>query len=139
MLSQDQAGHTLNRMPGTYFARVLSEAEIAAVADATVADLAHRLAVRAFRPLCDPEALPGGAEESDALAHLHALVQLQRAVERQVDRAAEHAADVGAGYPQLGQACNMSRQGARRRWPGLVAPARPPHGATRSAARDGDT
>ena len=134
-------------MPGTHFALVLSEAEIAAVADATVADLAHRLATRAFRPLGDPELLPGGAAESDALAHLHALVHLQRAVERQVDRAAEHAVDVGAGYPQLGQACNMSRQGARRRWPGLVAPARHPHGVTgsaaspaaRSAARDGDT
>jgi hypothetical protein len=125
-------------MPGTHFALVLSETEIAAVADATVADLAHRLASRAFRPLGDPGVLPGGAEESDALAQLHALVHLQRAVERQVDRAAEHAVDVGAGYPQLGQACNMSRQGARRRWPGLVAPARHSPHAARSAARDGD-
>ena len=50
----------------------------------------------------------------------------------------ELAFDVGAGYPQLGRACNMSRQGARRRWPGLVASAGHAHAAARSAARDGD-
>lgn len=29
------------------------------------------------------------------------------------------AARAGAGYPQLGAACGLTRQGARRRWPGL--------------------
>ncbi|MBC3839276.1 hypothetical protein GXW82_00940 [Streptacidiphilus sp. 4-A2] len=41
------------------------------------------------------------------------------------DQAATAAAREGAGYPQLGAACNMSRQGARRRWPGLVPGAHP--------------
>jgi hypothetical protein len=111
-------------MPGTHFAVVLSESEIAAIADAAVEDLAGRLAHRAFRPLADFAGPSDAAAEADALASLHALVHLQRAVERQADRAAQNAARAGAGYPQLGHACNISRQGARRRWPGLVS-ARP--------------
>ncbi|WP_182443829.1 hypothetical protein [Streptacidiphilus sp. PB12-B1b] len=112
-------------MPSNRFDVVLPESEIAAIADAAVADLAQRLAQRAFRPMGDPQAEPGDAPERDALAVLHALVHLQHAVERQKDQAAGLAAREGAGYPQLGAACNMSRQGARRRWPGLVAAAQP--------------
>ena len=104
-------------MPGTHFTVVLSEDEIARIADAAVADLAARLAHRAFRPLADPAQSP----ETDALATLHALAHLHRAVERQADRTAASAARAGAGYPQLGRACEISRQGARRRWPGLVS------------------
>lgn len=104
-------------MPGTHFTIVLSEDEIAQIADAAVADLAARLAHRAFQPLAEPTQSP----ETDALARLHALAHLGRAVERQVDRTAASAAEAGAGYPQLGRACYISRQGARRRWPGLVS------------------
>lgn len=119
-------------MPGIPRTLVLSEEEIAVIADAAVADLARRLAERAFHPLHDPgtvlQARHGdhGDEDGDtvlvgeALARLHALVHLQHAVERQKDRTAEHAVRDGAGYPQLGRASAMSRQGARRRWPGLV-------------------
>jgi hypothetical protein len=112
-------------MPSNPFDVVLPESEIAAIADAAVADLAQRLAQRAFRPMGDPQAGPGHVPEHDALACLHALVHLQHAIERQKDRAATEAAREGAGYPQLGAACNMSRQGARRRWPGLVSGAHP--------------
>jgi hypothetical protein len=113
-------------MPGTHFAVVLSENEIAAIADAAVEDLAGRLAHRAFRPLTEFGDASYTIAEADALANLHALIHLRRAVERQADRAASAAAQAGAGYPQLGQACNISRQGARRRWPGLVS-GRPAH------------
>jgi hypothetical protein len=107
-------------MPGKHFAVVLSEDEIAALADAAVRDLADRLAHRAFRPLALESSLPDEYAESDALAHLHALVHIRRAVARLEDQAARCATLAGAGYPQLGQATNISRQGARRRWPGLV-------------------
>jgi hypothetical protein len=122
-------------MPGTHFAVVLSEVEIAALADAAVEDLANRLAHRAFRPMGDDTAFPDAGDEGGALAHLHALIHLRRAVERQTDRAAEYAVHAGAGYPQLGKACNMSRQGARRRWPGLVSSPGPAHHP--AAATDG--
>jgi hypothetical protein len=118
-------------MSGTPHTLVLSEEEMAAIADAAVADLARRLADRAFRPLHGADSVTDGAGtgakpgadtvlDGEALARLHALVHLQRAVERQKDRAAAHAVQDGAGYPQLGRASAMSRQGARRRWPGLV-------------------
>jgi hypothetical protein len=119
-------------MSGIPHALVLSEEEMAAMADTAVAELARQLAGRAFRQLHDAEAATAadaalaGADgaatvvDGAALARLHALVHLQRAVERQKDRAAETAVRDGAGYPQLGHACAMSRQGARRRWPGLV-------------------
>jgi hypothetical protein len=111
-------------MPGTHFTILLSEDEIAQIADAAVADLAARLAHRAFQPLAEPARPP----ETDALARLHALAHLGWAVERQVDRAAASAAAAGAGYPQLGRACYISRQGARRRWPGLVPHRAAEHG-----------
>ncbi|WP_059010653.1 hypothetical protein [Streptomyces specialis] len=109
-------------MPGIHFALRLDEREIALLADAAIDDAAQRLAARAFGPLpAGPgRKTAGDAEQTDALALLHALVHLQRAVDRQLDRAAEHAARAGAGYPDLGEVCNISRQGARRRWPGLV-------------------
>jgi hypothetical protein len=118
-------------MPGTHFAVVLSEEEIAAIADAAIGDLADRLARRAFRPLGqEREAAAqttGPQGQAQALASLHALIHLRQAVERQADLAAQNAARAGAGYPQLGLACNISRQGARRRWPGLVPNRTQPH------------
>lgn len=112
-------------MPGTPLSLVLSESEIAEIADAAMADLAARLAQRAFRPLGDhgPAPAPGPVEvvDGEPLAVLHVLAHLQRSAARQIDRAAARAAEHGAGYPQLGHACNMTRQGARRRWPALVS------------------
>ncbi|MCX5208929.1 hypothetical protein OG689_06435 [Kitasatospora sp. NBC_00240] len=113
----------------------MSEEQIAALADAALADLAARLAQRAFRPLppaTGPDVPPAPDEgpdpQGDALARLHTLVHLRRAAERLTDQVARDAVEAGAGYPQLGEALEMSRQGARKRWPGLVpaAPSRPP-------------
>ncbi len=108
-------------------APMMSEDGIAALADTALADLAARLAQRAFQPL--PPPAPTGAApadgfapdaQGDALARLHTLVHLRRAAERLTDRVAQDAVEAGAGYPQLGEALEMSRQGARKRWPGLV-------------------
>lgn len=109
-------------MPATPFLPVMSEDEIAVLARGAVADLAERLARRAFRPLGEPTApAEGGAVEGDALAVLRVLVHLQRAVEEHMDEVAARAVGDGAGYPQLGRACHITRQGARKRWPGLVS------------------
>ncbi|OON83039.1 response regulator [Streptomyces tsukubensis] len=60
---------------------------------------------------------------------------MQRALERRARQEAAGAARAGATYPQLGEAWNMSRQGARRRWPGLAfAPSPAPTPDSRSAA-----
>ncbi|MEU4094279.1 hypothetical protein [Streptomyces sp. NPDC026673] len=126
-------------MPGTHFAPRLPDEELAALATDAVDDLARRMARRVLRPL----ALPGTADEdtqarAEALAYLHTLNLLQQAVERLENLAAEQAAAAGAGYPQIGRACNISRQGARRRWPGLVTsdtPHRPPRRTDRTRSQ----
>jgi hypothetical protein len=105
-------------VPGEHFSVLLSEEEIARLLDGELDELAHRMARRAFHPLCEEEGEE--AQRADALAYLHLLAHLRDSVERLSDRAAEQAARAGAGYPQLGRACSISRQGARRRWPGLV-------------------
>ena len=53
------------------------------------------------------------------LALLAALTAAEREVARLAATAAERAAEHGADYPDLGKAAGMTRQGARRRWPGL--------------------
>lgn len=75
---------------------------------------------------------PAAAEATTAepaagnpLDHLRALAHLSRAVNRCAQQEAAAAARAGAGYPQLGAAWGISRQGARQRWPGLVFTARP--------------
>ncbi|WP_055589631.1 hypothetical protein [Peterkaempfera griseoplana] len=118
-------------MPGTHFSSDEPEDQIAAVAEQSVDDLARRLASRTFHPL----AAPGDGDEhtterASSLAYLHTLVYLQKAVERLSDLAAEEAVRAGAGYPQLGRACHITRQAARRRWPGLVTAAHPARSAT---------
>ncbi|MFI2301464.1 hypothetical protein ACH5AL_21830 [Actinacidiphila glaucinigra] len=121
-------------MPGTHFAPRLPEEELAALAIGTVDDLARRLARHALRPLTVPWTtadidIDGTQARGEALAYLHMINPLQRAIAHLENLAAEQAAAAGAGYPQIGRACNISRQGARRRWPGLVTsdtPHRPP-------------
>lgn len=73
---------------------------------------------------------PGRSDAAEQAAgspldHLRALAHLSRAVTRCAEQEAAAAARAGAGYPQLGAAWGISRQGARRRWPGLVFTARP--------------
>ncbi|GAA2367375.1 hypothetical protein Cme02nite_28910 [Catellatospora methionotrophica] len=81
---------------------------------------------------------PGGPSSREAaLARLEVLFKLQTSVNRQITSAATEAATAGANYAQLGAACNITRQGARRRWPGLVfARTNPtePEGTTMNAA-----
>lgn len=102
-------------MPGIHFDVVLTETEIADLADRVTEDMARRLARRAFRPL---DAVP--PDESQALAELHAVLHLQRAAARLADRLARAAAAAGAGYPDLGAALEITRQGARKRFPDLL-------------------
>ncbi|WP_327732812.1 response regulator [Streptomyces nojiriensis] len=102
-------------MPGKNSVLQTTAPEMAAVADAAVSDLARRLALHLQKDLTDPVA-DGRAR---ALARVHVLEQLQQAAGRLQRDAALDAARAGAGYPQIGRACGMTRQGARRRWPGL--------------------
>jgi sugar/nucleoside kinase (ribokinase family) len=53
------------------------------------------------------------------LAMLAALTATEREIGTLTATAAERAAEHGADYPALGAAAGMTRQGARRRWPGL--------------------
>ncbi|MFI9332927.1 hypothetical protein ACIGZJ_36005 [Kitasatospora sp. NPDC052868] len=54
------------------------------------------------------------------LSRLRVLREIGPAVEELANRAACHAGAVGATYPQLGDAWGISRQAARKRWPGVV-------------------
>lgn len=116
------------------------EEELADRARNAVAEAARLLAPRTSLAEADGQ----GPDEfrSDALASLRALAYLGRAVEECAALAARTAAQEGAGYPQLGRAWGVSRQGARKRWPGLVFTARPssrplPHHQHRSSPMNG--
>ncbi|MFF2165751.1 response regulator [Streptomyces sp. NPDC058175] len=103
-------------MPGKNFHLRAGPQETAAIADAAVAGLAQRLA----RQLLQEPRLPAAVDDpAPALALLYLLDHLQHAAERLQLDAAAAAARASAGYPQIGAACGISRQGARRRWPGL--------------------
>ncbi|MER6400927.1 MULTISPECIES: hypothetical protein [unclassified Kitasatospora] len=102
-------------MPGKNFVLRTTSQEAAAIADAAMGDLARRLAGR----LTAVPAAPAVSDTAQALSLLHVLDHLRQATERLQREAAGDAARAGAGYPQIGAACGMTRQGARRRWPGL--------------------
>ncbi|WP_329347655.1 response regulator [Streptomyces sp. NBC_01261] len=103
-------------MPGKDFALQTTPEETAAVADAAVGRLARRLALQL---LDDAPSPPQEYPAAQPLALLYLLDQIQHAAERLQRDAAVAAARTGAGYPQIGAACGLTRQGARRRWPGL--------------------
>ncbi|MFF1380437.1 response regulator [Streptomyces sp. NPDC058308] len=102
-------------MPGNDFVLRTGARETAAIVEAAVDDVARRL----VHHLLDGPPDPAPDDPAQALALLHLLDQARRATERLQREAAATAARAGAGYPQLGAACGMTRQGARRRWPGL--------------------
>ncbi|MFJ4715517.1 response regulator [Streptomyces sp. NPDC088785] len=112
-------------MPGSNFELRVSSQETAAMADVEVADLARRLVDELRLP--EASASPADDAAARALAALYLLSHVQQAAERLQQTAAENAARAGAGYPQIGEACGLTRQGARRRWPGLFhhSPERP--------------
>ncbi|WP_411104722.1 response regulator [Streptomyces sp. cmx-4-9] len=102
-------------MPGKNSAPRTPAHETAAPVDAAVGELARRIALQL---VADP-AHRAADDPAHALALLHVLDQVQRSAERLQRAAAVEAARAGAGYPQIGEACGLTRQGARRRWPGL--------------------
>ncbi|WP_079124853.1 response regulator [Streptomyces lushanensis] len=96
--------------------------EMTSLAQRAVTELAHHLAVRSGTGEAIADLSP---TRSGPLGRLRALAYLNRAVAHCAHLEAEAAARAGASYPQLGDAWGISRQGARRRWPGLVFTARP--------------
>ena len=54
------------------------------------------------------------------LATLAGLTAVQESAAELSRTAATRAVEYGADYPDLGRATGMTRQGARRRWPGLA-------------------
>lgn len=107
-------------MPGNDFALRATAQETSAIMDAAVARTARHLADQLLEEPGPPRPYgPPGDPMGRALGMLHILDQLQRAAERLRADAARAAARTGAGYPQLGSACGLTRQGARQRWPGL--------------------
>ncbi|MET9361702.1 response regulator [Streptomyces sp. NPDC006632] len=102
-------------MPGKNFVLRTVPQETAIVTDVAVGKLARRI----VQQLLDDPGHPDTGDSVSALTLLHVLVELQRSAERLQRSAAQDAARTGAGYPQIGEASGMTRQGARRRWPGL--------------------
>jgi hypothetical protein len=72
-----------------------------------------------------PDAGPG-SDLADAdlqqmwLAALNSLLAIRDSAEQLAASAALSAAQRGADYPAIGEAAGMTRQGARRKWPGLA-------------------
>jgi hypothetical protein len=98
--------------------------------DAQRTDLAaavERLAWTAARETLQlgPDAGPGsGVADEDLpemwLAALTSLLAIRDSAEQLAASAALSAAQRGADYPAIGEAAGMTRQGARRKWPGLA-------------------
>ncbi|MER5586274.1 hypothetical protein [Streptomyces asoensis] len=98
---------------------------------ALVVQVVDELAGRLAQDIAGPpagRADPVGDPRRHALERLRVLAGVKEAVRHLEDQAARTAAANGAGYPEIGEAVGISRQGARRRWPGLTA--HPAHGTT---------
>ncbi|MEU8589487.1 hypothetical protein AB0C59_21165 [Streptomyces sp. NPDC048664] len=116
-------------MPGIHFSLRMTDDEISEITLREVDELVARLLPEVFEPARG--SVGHTPEQARALAHLHLLTYVQQAVDELEAQAAHQAADAGAGYPQIGRASNMTRQGARRRWPGLLNHSEPESGSTR--------
>ncbi|MBB5785250.1 hypothetical protein [Nonomuraea jabiensis] len=100
------------------------------ISDAQRADLTtavEQLAWTAVREMLQlkPEAGPGSdAPDADLrqmwLATLTSLLAIRDSADQLAASAALSAAQYGADYPAIGEAAGMTRQGARRKWPGLA-------------------
>ncbi|MEG8279885.1 hypothetical protein [Streptomyces sp. AHA2] len=93
--------------------------ETAALVSAVMEDITRRLAQYGLQPPAQSGDVSDDARRR-ALARLRVITGVKEAVRLLEDQAARAAAASGAGYPEIGQAVSMSRQGARRRWPGLI-------------------
>ncbi|MFI0238627.1 hypothetical protein [Streptomyces sp. NPDC016845] len=117
-------------MPGKQFSLRVTEEEIAELTSGALDDLVRRLTTHAL----DPRPADGTVTpQSQALSRLYMILQLRGALDRLEYQAAQDAVAAGAGYPQLGGVLNITRQGARNRWPDLIthpshtaAPSTPP-------------
>ncbi|MFF9409801.1 hypothetical protein ACF1B0_30405 [Streptomyces anandii] len=119
-------------MPGPPFPSRPPGGETAALVTQVVDELARRLAGGNVPAPEGPPDIAGDARHH-ALVRLRVLAGVKQAVRHLEDQAAHAAAAGGAGYPEIGRAVSMTRQGARRRWPGLVTNSRhlpAPHRST---------
>jgi hypothetical protein len=102
--------------------RPLSNAQRAVLTTA-VEELAWKVARETLE--FEPDVRPG-SDLPDAdlrqlwLAALNALLAIRDGAEQLAASAALSAAQRGADYPAIGDAAGMTRQGARRKWPGLA-------------------
>ena len=64
--------------------------------------------------------LPDGDQRHMWLTALTSLLAIRDSAEQLAASAALSAAQRGADYPAIGEAAGMTRQGARRKWPGLA-------------------
>ncbi len=64
--------------------------------------------------------LPDADRRQMWLAALNSLLAIRDSAELLASSAALSAAQHGADYPAIGEAAGMTRQGARRKWPGLA-------------------
>ncbi|MGY0020591.1 hypothetical protein [Streptomyces sp. cg35] len=112
-------------MPGKHFSLRVTEEEIAQLSIDALGDLVRRLTPRTL----DPRPADDGhvTAQSQALTRLYMVLQLRSALDRLEYQAAQDAVAAGAGYPELGRVLNITRQGARNRWPDLIThPSRTP-------------
>ena len=98
---------------------------------AAVAAVVDQLAWTTARDLLELEAdagpetaprpdLPDADRRQLWLAALNSLLAIRDSAEQLAASAALSAAQHGADYPAIGDAAGMTRQGARRKWPGLA-------------------
>jgi hypothetical protein len=84
----------------------------------------ERLAWTSARATLGLEPAPGPRYDGDPreqwLSALSALLAIRDSAEQLAASAALSAAQQGADYPEIGAAAGMTRQGARRKWPGLA-------------------
>lgn len=108
-------------MPGPAPAHALRApgGETAALLTQMIDELTRRLAQEAAHSPAEPRDTVDDAR-GRALVRLAVLARVKQTVRHLEDQAAHAAAAGGAGYPEIGRAVSMSRQGARRRWPGLI-------------------
>ena len=73
-----------------------------------------------YPPASEWDNLPPEQARRVRLAILGVLERMRAAVEERAELAARMAADAGADYVEIGEAVGITKQGARRRWPGLA-------------------
>jgi hypothetical protein len=84
---------------------------------ASLTEAVEQLASTAAREMLDR---PDPEPRQLWLASLTSLLAIRDSAEQLAASAALHAAQHGADYPAIGDAAGMTRQGARRKWPGLA-------------------